>query len=144
MLTDYCIQYREAGSNLPFTEVYVGSNTTVFHLTGLKPLYSYEVRVAANTSAGRGPFSSVVTSCRSPQHMFNCLTNNLFPLLFPSSLLHVPFPSLLHFPLTFHLPYPFIHHFPFCYIPLLLPPPLPSLLPFHPPSLLSFPTHTPL
>ena len=27
-----------------------------------KPLYSYEVRVAANTSAGRGPFSSVVTS----------------------------------------------------------------------------------
>ena len=90
MLTDYCIQYREAGSNLPFTEVYVGSNTTVFHLTGLKPLYSYEVRVAANTSAGRGPFSSVITSCRSSQHTctFNRLTNNLYHCsLHPFSLL---------------------------------------------------------
>ncbi|KAL5515425.1 hypothetical protein EMCRGX_G000587 [Ephydatia muelleri] len=59
ILTDYCVQYREEGSNGPYTEVYVGSNDTMYLLTGLKPLFSYEVRVAANTSVGRGPFTSM-------------------------------------------------------------------------------------
>ena len=59
ILTDYCFQYREQGSNGPYTELYVGSNNTMYLLTGLKPHFSYEVRVAANTSVGRGPFTSV-------------------------------------------------------------------------------------
>ena len=138
MLTDYSIQYREAGSNLPFTEVYVGSNTTVFHLTGLKPLYSYEVRVAAKTSAGRGPFSSIVTSYLL---MATPITYTIIISLLPlPSLL----PTLTLPPSSFHLP-SLIVHLPFLLFSpslspplsslllLLLPPSLPSLLPFLPP-----------
>ena len=58
IITDYTINVSSSLSN---SSVLVGSNTTTFLLTSLRPYLAYTCLIAAHTSVGRGPFSVGVT-----------------------------------------------------------------------------------
>ncbi len=61
VITNYTIQYRIKDSDSPWTEDVVPSSNTSHTLISLQSRTSYEIRVAAATSVGMGPYSEVVT-----------------------------------------------------------------------------------
>lgn len=58
IITDYTINIS---SNLGISNILVGSNTTSFTLTSLRPFVAYTCVIAAHTSIGQGPFSTSMT-----------------------------------------------------------------------------------
>ena len=58
IIINYVVQVAAEGE----TATYLNSTTTYIVITSLKPYTNYEYSIAAETSAGRGPFSSISTT----------------------------------------------------------------------------------
>ena len=58
IITAYQLEYRISNSNASFTPV--NFNSLMYTVTGLMPSTGYQIRVAAFTRVGRGPYSMLV------------------------------------------------------------------------------------
>ena len=72
LLTNYILQYKASGSS-SWTPVNVNaaSKYQTFLSGTLQQGNSYDIRIAAKNSAGRGPFSGVITFVMSPASEMN-------------------------------------------------------------------------
>ena len=68
LIKSYQLQYRPTDSASPFTSIDLPGNTTSYILTNLRENTPYDIRIAANTSAGKGPFTDVMVAHLTGMH----------------------------------------------------------------------------
>ena len=68
LIESYRLQYRPTDSSNSFYSIDLPGNTTSYILTNLRENTPYEIRIAANTSAGRGPFTDVMVAPLTGRH----------------------------------------------------------------------------
>lgn len=73
LITSYIVQYK-ISTDVSFTTREVDASTLSHLLTGLQLTTSYQVRVAARTSSGVGPFTAVeeFTTAASSESICHC------------------------------------------------------------------------
>ena len=68
LIESYRLQYRPTDSANSFYSIDIPGNTTSYILTNLRENTPYEIRIAANTSVGRGPFTDVTVAPLTGRH----------------------------------------------------------------------------
>ena len=72
-IESYRLQYRPTDSAGPFTSIDLPGNTTSYILTNLRENIPYDIRIAANTSAGKGPFTDVMVAPLTGMHEYGLI-----------------------------------------------------------------------
>ena len=72
-IESYRLQYRPTDSAAPFTSIDLPGNTTSYILTNLRENIPYDIRIAANTSAGKGPFTDVMVAPLTGMHEYGLI-----------------------------------------------------------------------
>ena len=60
IIRKYAVQYKIKDSSSAWQEIVVGSDSLTLHVMELEYYTFYQFQIAAETSVGRGPFSSVI------------------------------------------------------------------------------------
>ena len=84
-ITAYILEYSESGSDTPPHIISLSAGVKEYTAAGLKPHTEYRVKVAAENTAGRGPFcerlvktapdSELYLQCPSNMHSYTILVN---------------------------------------------------------------------
>ena len=75
LITAYILEYGESGSDTPPHVISLSGVSEEYTVTGLKPHTEYHVKVAAENTAGRGPFCEPVPVQTAPdsEYLLPCL-----------------------------------------------------------------------